>query len=91
MTGKALIKKPLITEKATRLGERGTYSFVIAPHATKNEVKKAIHELYHVDVVRVSIVNEHGKTRRFRGISSLRSGRKKAMATLKEGQKIELA
>jgi large subunit ribosomal protein L23 len=85
-----LIKQPRITEKATDLTAAGKYVFVVKATATKPEVKKAVKEFYHADAVAVNIVNIHGKTRRYRGLPSKRSGLKKAIVTLKEGQKIDI-
>lgn len=85
-----LIKHPHITEKATTLNAVGKYVFIVKPSATKSEVKKAVKELYRVDATAVNIVNLPGKTRRYRGLPSERSGAKKAVVTLKEGQKIDL-
>ena len=85
-----IIKKPLITEKATSLVPLRKYVFSVDPSATKNEVKKAIKELYNVDVTEVSIVNLPGKNKRFRNVRTTGSRRKKAIITLKEGQSIDL-
>lgn len=85
-----LIKKPLITEKATDLSASGKYVFIVGLSATKKEVAKALKEIYRVDAVKVNIVNLPGKTRRFRGLKSKKSGVKKAVVTLKEGQKIDV-
>jgi large subunit ribosomal protein L23 len=90
MTDAFLIKKPLITEKATDLSGAGKYVFVVKPSATKKEVQKALREIYRVDAVKVNIVNLPGKTKRFRGLKSRKSGVKKAIVTLKEGQKIDI-
>ena len=86
----SIIIKPLITEKSTMLAESGKYAFVVASGATKNEIKKAIKEVYSVDAIGVNILNRHPKTKRFRNIPSLRGGFRKAIVTLKEGQKIEI-
>ena len=85
-----IIKEPHIAEKATSLNTLGKYVFIVAPSATKSEVKKAVKELYRVDATAVNIVNLPGKTRRYRGVKSKRSGVKKAIVTLKEGQKIDI-
>jgi len=85
-----LIKQPQITEKSTGLNTMGKYVFVVKTSATKQEVKKAVKELYRVDVVGVNIVNTPGKTKRYRNMKSEHSGEKKAIVTLKEGQKIDL-
>jgi len=91
MSSAHVIKKPWVTEKATALGAAGKYVFLLHGHATKNEVKKAVHELYHVDVASVNIVNRPPKIKRFRGRRGTTSVLKKAIVTLKAGQKIDIA
>ena len=85
-----LIKKPLITDKATTLSEKGKYLFVVKAGATKPEIKKAVKEMYKVDSVAVNIVNIPGKTKRFRNVKAKQTGYKKAIVTLKAGQKIDV-
>ena len=85
------IKHPWITEKATRLAESGKYVFKVAPNATKSEVKKAVKEIYKVDVVSVNITTKPPRQVRFRGKRAVKKGHKKAVVTLKSGQKIDLA
>lgn len=86
----SLIKKTIVTEKSTRLNEIGQYVFMVERSATKNEVKKAVKEIYKVDAVAVNIVNRPAKRKRFRGLTGKQKGYKKAIVTLKEGQKIDL-
>ena len=86
-----LIKKPLITEKSTALEAIGKYVFAVEPKATKNEIKKAVKELYKVDVADVNVLNTSEKRKRFRNIVGHKSGFKKAIVTLKAGQKINIA
>lgn len=88
--GHLLIKKPLITEKGTRLSEVGQYLFVVQEGATKNEVKKVVRELYKVDVAKVNIINLPGKVKKFRNLRGRQSGLRKAVVTLKTGQKINI-
>jgi large subunit ribosomal protein L23 len=85
------IKKPWVTEKATALGTQNKYVFLLRAGATKNEVKKAVQERYHVDVTAVNVVNRPPKVKRFRGRKNLRGGYRKAIVTIKQGQKIEVA
>jgi large subunit ribosomal protein L23 len=86
-----IIKKPWVTEKATGLGALRQYVFSVSSAATKPEIKKAITELYKVDVVAVNVVNLPAKAKRFRGVvRSSSDGHRKAIVTLKEGQKIDL-
>lgn len=89
-----IIKEPHITEKASYLGEQNKYVFNVYPKANKNEVKKAIEALYGVKAVKVNMVHSAPKKRRigrsegWRG--GLKKGFKKAIVTLKEGEKIEI-
>ncbi len=85
-----LIKHPWITDKAAGMNAMHKYTFMVMPTATKPEIKKALKEIYKVDVVAVNIVNRPPKMKAFRGIKSARGAYKKAIVTLKEGQKIDL-
>lgn len=85
-----LIKKPLVTEKSTDLSKIGKYVFMVKSSANKSEVKKAIKRIYGVDVVDVNMVCLPAKPKRFRNIIRKKSGYKKAIVTLEEGQKIDL-
>lgn len=84
------IKHPHFAEKAVSLQAAGRYVFIVKPSATKNEIKKAVKELYHVDARTVRIVNLPGHPRRFRNVKRLKPGIKKAVVTLRAGQKIDL-
>ncbi len=89
-----IIKKPLITEKAMRFTEKGQYVFSVDPKANKIQIKKAIEEMFEVNVVSIRTARIKGKiktrlTRRgiMRGKTPLI---KKAYVTLKEGQSIDI-
>jgi len=84
-----IILRPVITEKATALGERGQVVFSVAPQATKPEIKAAIEGLFGVRVLGVNILNAKGKTKRFRGHPGRRPDVKKAFVRLAEGQNID--
>jgi large subunit ribosomal protein L23 len=91
MTDHLLIKKPWITEKATALTASNQYVFMVKSTATKPEVKKAIHALYKVDAIGVNILNRPGKVKKSgRGIRGKTDGYRKAIVTIKKGQKIDL-
>ncbi len=84
------IKRPWITEKATAGEAANQYVFVVAQHASKPEIKKAIAALYKVDVVAVNVVNRPSKRKRFGGFrKGFQAGYRKAIVTVKEGQKID--
>ena len=91
MTDPLLIKKPWITEKATGLKPKNQYVFLVQSGAAKPEIKKAIHILYKVDVVGVNVVNRPPKVKRSgRSRKGTQEGYRKAIVTVKDGQKIDL-
>ena len=89
-----IIKAPHITEKASYLAEQNKYVFKVYPKANKTEIKKAVEALYETKVKKVSIARvvpkkrRVGRTEGWRG--GLKKGIKKAIVTLKEGEKIEI-
>jgi len=85
-----IIRKPHITEKATDLNTIGKYVFMVEPSATKNEIKKALKKIYSVDVVKIQTITRPAKEKKFRSRAGIKTGYKKAVVTLKEGQKIEI-
>jgi large subunit ribosomal protein L23 len=85
-----IIKKPWITEKSTDLNKIGQYVFLVKKSATKPEVKKVVKEIYKVDVVAVNIVNRPAKAKHMGAVRGTQPGYKKAIVTLKAGQKIDL-
>lgn len=80
-----IIKQLHITEKA----QDNKYVFKVAQKANKSKVKKAIEKKYKVDIIKVNIINASPKPRILRGIRGQKKGYKKAVVTLKHGQKIE--
>lgn len=84
-----LIRRPIITEKATMASEFGKVVFQVSDCATKQTVKEAVEALFDVKVTKVNTINLKGKTKRFRGMEGKRSGYKKAVVTLAEGQTID--
>ena len=85
-----VLKSPHVTEKAADLAKKNQYVFKVFPEVNKIRVKKAIEDLYGVDVMSVKIVNVPSKKRRLGRVSGYRSGYKKAIIKIKEGQKIEI-
>ena len=85
-----VLKEPHVSEKATDLTKQDWYAFRVFAAANKKEVKRAIKELYGVDVVSVRMVQVPRKKRRLGRIEGWRKGYKKAMVQLKSGQKIEV-
>lgn len=88
-TSQVLIE-PWITENTTAMLELNKYVFKIAPMAGKKEVKKAVENLYKVKVEAVNTIKIPRKFRIMGRKQGWKSGFKKAIVTLKEGDKIEL-
>jgi len=88
-----VILAPLITEKSTYLSERNVFVFRVASKANKVMIKKAIKELYGFDTRKIGMISAPSKPRFTRrgGRPGSRSGFKKAVVYLKEGDKIDLA
>jgi len=85
-----VIRRPLITEKATRVSEHNQVAFVVALDATKPEIKAAVEMLFKVKVEAVNTLRQKGKTKRFRGRPGIRPDIKKAFVTLAEGHSIDV-
>ena len=87
-----IIKTVRLTEKGTRQGEKyNQYTIVADPRANKTEIKQAVQELFKVKVVKINTLNVRGKARRQRTVQAGRAPSwKKAIVTLKEGDKIVL-
>ncbi|MGF1460685.1 MAG: 50S ribosomal protein L23 [Leptolyngbyaceae cyanobacterium] len=85
-----LIRRPLITEKATLLLENNQYVFEVLPKATKPEIKAAIESLFEVKVTGISTANLPRKRRRVGRFEGFRPGYKRAIVTLAEGDSIPL-
>jgi len=87
------IVRPVVSEKSTVLGEDGKYVFEVAPEANKIQIKAAVEEAFankKINVATVNILHVPGKTRRRgRSVGRTRSW-KKAIVTLKSGQRLDL-
>ena len=86
-----IIKRPLSSEKS--VGDRETsnsYHFEVDRKVNKIQVKEAIEKLFEVKVLAVRTLNKVGKTRKYRNKIFKTSGWKKAIVTLKEGDRIDL-
>jgi len=84
-----VLRRPIITEKSTALQERGKYTFEVLPDANKQQIKQAVELAFKVEVDKVNVMTMPAKWRgpgRRRGRTS---PWKKAVVTLKPGDKIE--
>ena len=87
---KTLIHRPVISEKSISQGTVNKYTFVVDKSASKPLIADAIAKLFKVTVEDVRIINQRGKLKRFRRVLAKRSDRKKAVVTLKSGDRIAL-
>jgi large subunit ribosomal protein L23 len=85
-----VLRRPLITEKNAALQMQGKYAFEVAQEASKEEVKQAIEKAFKVTVTGVNVITMPGKGQRIRGRMVLNPSWKKAVVTLKPGDKIEI-
>jgi len=86
-----IVKQPIVTEKTTLTTERGNaYTFLVDMRANKIEIKQAIEKIFKVKVEKVRTQVRKGKPRRVRFKMGYQPDWKRAVVTLKEGQKIEM-
>ncbi len=75
-----IIKKPWITEKSTRLAQEGKYVFLVPREAQSKQIGESLERIYGIHVVKVNVMNIPGRGGEY----------KKAIVTLKEGEKIDI-
>lgn len=80
-----LVRRPIVTEKATRLMEQNKYTFEVTPQATKPQIKAAIEDLFQVKVVQVNTMQLPRKQRRVGKFVGYKSQYKKAIVTVAPG------
>ena len=85
-----VIRKPIITEKATMASEANAVVFEVAIDSTKPQIKAAVEELFSVKVKAVNTTVTKGKVKRFRGMLGKRKDVKKAYVALEEGNAIDV-
>jgi large subunit ribosomal protein L23 len=85
-----VLRRPLITEKLTGLQAQSKYAFEVASEANKPQIKQAVEKAFDVKVAAVNVMTVHGKMRRAGRRQVMTPSWKKAIVTLKSGQKIEL-
>ena len=84
-----IVKTLLRTEKITNQESQGKYLFLVDRNSNKIEIKKAIEDIYKVKVRSINTINVIGKLKKVRYQTGYTSAWKKAVATLRKGQKIE--
>ena len=87
-----VIVRPVVSEKSYALLEDNVYTFVVAPTASKPEIRDAIESIFEVSVVKVNTLNRKGKRMRNRRNMTFgrRPDQKRAIVTLAEGDSIDL-
>lgn len=85
-----LVRRPVITEKATMVSEFNQVVFQVPLDATKPEIRAAVEGLFDVKVVGVNTILQNGKTKRWRGRPGRRSDTKKAIVRLADGDSIDV-
>lgn len=89
----SILKKPLITEKASALNESGKYGFIVDQDANKVQIKNEVEKMYGVTVESVNTMKYQGKLKsrytKSKVISGRTAGYKKAIVTVKDGEVID--
>ena len=85
-----ILKRPLVTEKSTALATVGKYIFEVGQEANKYEIKDAVQKAFKVSVTAVNVITVPGEMRRVGRNRAYRQPWKKAIVTLKEGDKITI-
>ena len=85
-----VIRKPLITEKATNALDLNQYTFEVDHRAAKPDIKAAVESMFNVKVIGVNTMNPPRRTKRVGKFAGKRSQIKKAIVRLAEGDKIQL-
>ncbi|MEZ7812141.1 MAG: large subunit ribosomal protein L23 [Paracoccaceae bacterium] len=86
-----VIRKPLITEKATLASANNAVVFQVSMDSTKPMIKEAVEAVFGVKVKAVNTSITKGKTKKFKGRPGVRSDKKKAYVTLEEGNTIDVS
>ena len=85
------LRAPRLYEKASRIAESNQYVFIVAPEASKLDVRMAVESMFDVKVKRVNLVNARGKVTSFRSRSGRRQNKRKAYVRLVAGQSIDVS
>jgi large subunit ribosomal protein L23 len=85
-----VILAPIVTEKSTNLSALNKITFKVLKDADKTMIKKSVEKLYKVNVIKVNTIHSKDKVKFVRGRMGKKTGYKKAIVTLKEGQTIDM-
>lgn len=84
-----VLRKPIVSEKSLVLQASSKYTFEVSPGASKHQIKEAVETAFKVNVLGVNVVTVQGSTRKIGRRRVMTSPWKKAIVTVKPGQKIE--
>ena len=85
-----ILLAPVVSEKSYGLLDENKYTFLVAPHANKTEIKIAVETVFKVNVTEVNTLNRRGKKRRTRYGTGQRPDTKRAIVTVADGQRIDI-
>lgn len=85
-----VIKRPIVSEKSTKLAEQRKYTFEVDRRANKIQIKEAVEAIFKVKVEKVNVVNTKAKAKRVGQYSGFTAAVTKAIVTLEEGHKIDI-
>jgi large subunit ribosomal protein L23 len=85
-----ILLAPVVSEKSYALLDENKYTFLVAPHANKTEIKIAVETVFKVTVTEVNTLNRRGKKRRTRYGFGQRPDTKRAIVTVADGQRIDI-
>ena len=85
-----IIKRPIVSEKSTKLAEQRKYTFEVDKRANKIQIKEAVEAIFNVKVEKVNVVNGKAKAKRVGQYSGFTAAISKAIVTLEPGFKIDI-
>lgn len=85
-----VLRRPIITERSTMLNEQGRYTFEVAREANKAQIKDAVQRIFKVDVTAINVIHMPSKSKRIGRRVVQTQAWKKAVVTVKPGQRIEM-
>ncbi|GAA3968564.1 50S ribosomal protein L23 [Thermobifida alba] len=85
-----IIIKPVISEKSYGLLDQNKYTFLVRPEANKTQIKMAVEQIFDVKVTSVNTINRKGKRKRTRFGYGKRPDTKRAIVSLKDGDRIDI-
>jgi large subunit ribosomal protein L23 len=85
-----VLLRPVISEKSYGLIDEGKYTFIVAPDANKTQIKIAVEQVFDVKVTSVNTINRQGKRKRTKAGYGKRADTKRAVVSLKPGDRIEI-